>query len=148
MGIGLSKRFKGQIPKDFFYLGFCAVKKSQGGGVMSKTRNTASEDGRKLGKWMAEITDAAEPKARLKLPDLPPRCASCAFRHGKHVANGSPATQMDALKCVLEGVEFQCHDVHRVGEVCSGWAMNMLAQDEFKPRLAPWEFSVGTDDPK
>lgn len=110
-------------------------------------RNVATQDGRQLGKWMAEICDAAEPKARLKLPALPPRCASCAFRHGNHLANGSPATQMDALKCLLEGKEFQCHDVHRTDEPCSGWAMVMLSADDFSPSQAPWDFSLDSDEP-
>src|SRR6476646_3950414 len=75
-------------------------------------RNYTSDEGRTLGKIAAKWCDDAEPKARLRMPELPPRCASCAFREGQHLANGSPATQMDALNCVMEGVEFYCHDVH------------------------------------
>ena len=79
--------------------------------------------------------------ARLKMPGLPPRCASCAFRHGDHIASGSPSTQMDVLKCIMEGVEFHCHEPARKGHVCSGWAMFMLAKDEPGFAKMPWQFS-------
>lgn len=109
-------------------------------------RNFTSPEGHVAGEHLARFCDEAEPKARLRLPDLPPRCASCAFRAGKHLASGSPATQMDALKCVMEGVEFRCHDIHREGAVCSGWAMMMLATDSPDFIKAPWEFSGGADE--
>ena len=38
----------------------------------------------------------------------------------RNVANGSPETQMDALKCLMEGVEFYCHQPDRAGHLCSG----------------------------
>src|SRR3990167_9217904 len=104
-------------------------------------RNRATPEGHELGLHHARFCDEAEPKARLRFPELPPRCASCAFRAGPHVANGSPQTQMDALKCVIEGVEFQCHEPHRKGQVCSGWAMMMLAKDEPDFGKVSWPFS-------
>src|SRR6185437_14810313 len=92
-------------------------------------RNTRSDDGAALGELMAKWCNEAEPTARLRMPELPPRCNSCAFRAGRHVANGSPVTQMTALKCVMQGAEFQCHEPARDGTPCSGWAIFMLAKD-------------------
>jgi hypothetical protein len=85
-------------------------------------RNRATPEGREIGARMAKFCDDEEPKARLRFPELPPRCNSCAFRQGDHVANGSPETQMDALKCVMEGREFYCHEPAREGMLCMGWA--------------------------
>ena len=111
-------------------------------------KNFRSPEGAEIGRKMAAWCDAAEPKARLRMPELPPRCNSCAFREGRHLANGSPATQMDALKCVLEGVEFQCHEPGREGAPCSGWGMFMLAADNPEDfRDAPWDFIGGADKP-
>lgn len=106
-----------------------------------KTRNLATVEGRALGREMARFCDEAEPKARLKMPELPPRCASCAFRHGPHTANGSPETQMDAIKCLMEGVGFLCHEPARQGHPCSGWSMFMLAKDEPGFGSVSWAFS-------
>ncbi len=108
---------------------------------MSMERNRPTPDGRALGKHIAKFCDEAEPAARLKMPGLPPRCNSCAFREGKHVANGSPTTQMDALKAVLEGVEFLCHEPDREGHLCSGWSMMMLAKDTPEFITVDWPFS-------
>lgn len=105
------------------------------------TRNRPTPEGAELGKTLAKWADDAEPAARLRLPELPPRCNSCAFRAGSHVANGSPETQMDALKCVMEGVTFLCHEPARDGAPCSGWAMFMLAKDEPDFIETPWPFS-------
>jgi hypothetical protein len=115
---------------------------------MSPIRNCVSLEGRELGAKLAKWCDDAEPKARLRMPELPPRCASCAYREGSHLANGSPATQMDALKCAMEGIEFYCHDVHREGHLCSGWAMFMLALDKPEDlKQMPWEL-IGGHDPE
>ena len=108
-------------------------------------RNRTTPEGQELGSHMARFCDEAEPRARLKAPDILPRCASCAFREGPHLANGSPETQMTALKCVLEGEPFRCHDVHREGDICSGWLMLHLGGDG-KTMTAPWDFVGGTDD--
>lgn len=94
-----------------------------------------------MGETMAKWCDDAEPKARLRLPELPPRCNSCALRSGNHLANGSPTTQTDLMKCLIEGVEFYCHEPAREGHLCSGWAMFMLAKDDAKFGSVPWEFS-------
>lgn len=111
------------------------------------TRNYRTDDGAELGQRMSAWCDEAEPKARLKFPELPPRCNSCAFRAGRHLANGSPFTQMDALKCVLEGVEFQCHETTRKDQPCSGWAMMVLASEGSNDFIeVPWDFCGGADD--
>ena len=106
------------------------------------TRNHRTSEGAELGKLMAKFCDDAEPKARLRMPELPPRCNSCAFREGKHLANSSPFTQMDVLKCVIEGREFHCHEPAREGDLCSGWAMMMLAKDEPDFGAVPWDFTT------
>ena len=61
------------------------------------------------------------------------------------MANGSPETQMDALKCVMEGVEFLCHEPARKGAVCSGWAIMVLARGRGLLVSCPWEFSDGAE---
>lgn len=109
--------------------------------AVSKVRNVATDEGRILGAKLAQFCDEAEPAARLKCPELPPRCSSCAFRRGNHIPNGSPSTQMDALKCVIEGVEFGCHQPDRAGEPCSGWAMMMLSKDAPDFNKVLWPFS-------
>jgi len=111
-------------------------------------RNRATPDGRELGRQLARLCDEAEPRARLKVPELTPRCASCAFREGPHLASGSSETLMDALKCVMEGVEFGCHDVHRPDHLCSGWLMLTLADPAKLGRLkVPWSFTGVSDPP-
>jgi hypothetical protein len=107
-------------------------------------RNKATDEGRELGTKLAEWCDAAEPVARLAEPALPPRCKSCAFRRGDHLANGSPGTLMNALKCVMEHETFECHQHDRKGQPCSGWAMLVLA-DTRGPISAPWDFVAGGD---
>lgn len=106
-------------------------------------RNKVTPEGRFLGAKLAKFCDDAEPKARLKFPELPPRCNSCAFREGPHLANGSPQTQMDVLKCLMEGHEFYCHEPARDGCLCSGWAMMMLAKDRADFCEVSWSFSDG-----
>jgi hypothetical protein len=104
-------------------------------------RNRATPEGRELGQHVARLVDADEARARERFPDLPPRCASCACRAGPHVANGSPETLMDFLKCITEGREFYCHEPAREGMLCSGWAIVMLAKAEADFREAPWGWS-------
>ena len=108
-------------------------------------RNYTTPEGHELGRHLARICDDAEPAARLRMPELPPRCQSCAFRAGNHLASGSPATQMDALKCVLEGHEFYCHQPDREGHLCSGWAMMMLAKDGPDFVEVPWPLLGGAE---
>ena len=104
-------------------------------------KNHTSPEGHLLGKNMARFCDQAEPVARLKVPELPPRCNSCAFREGKHLANGSSYTQMDVVKHVAEGVPFYCHQPDRKDELCAGWAYMMLSKNGPDFTKCPWEFS-------
>lgn len=106
-----------------------------------KVRNVGTPEGAELGKHLARFCDEAEPKARLKFPELPPRCNSCAFRAGPHVANCSPETQMDALKCWMEGREFYCHEPGRTGMLCMGWVTMILAKDNADFVTVDWPFS-------
>ena len=62
--------------------------------------NLPTEDGAALGREMARLFDAEK--------DAPERCHDCAFRLGT-TPNQSAPTLMDALKCVMEGVPFNCH---------------------------------------
>ena len=111
-------------------------------------RNFKSAEGRELGIIMAGFVDSAEPLARLKFPELPPRCNSCAGRAGNHLASQSVATQMDFVKCIMEGKEFQCHEPARLGQTCSAWAMLVLAEGEVFFSAVPWNFSdAGLDKP-
>lgn len=112
---------------------------------MSKVRNIGTPEGAAIGERLAKWCDDAEPKARLRMPELPPRCYSCAFRQGQHVANTSPQTQMDALKSIMEGHQFDCHDHQRPEQVCSGWAIFMLAKDDADFVKVPWDFTGGVD---
>lgn len=108
---------------------------------MTLVRNRATPEGHQLGVHLARFCDDAEPVARLKAPDIRPRCASCAFRAGPHVQNGSPQTQMDALKCVIERTPFLCHEPAHYGEPCAGWTMMTLAHSDDEPRSVAWPFS-------
>lgn len=103
-------------------------------------RNFRSLEGAELGREMARLTDNAEPAARLKVPEIPPRCASCALRAGRHLANQSPATLLDVTKCILGNIPFYCHEPHREGELCSGWAMLMLTKTDEEPITVDWDF--------
>lgn len=109
-------------------------------------RNKVTPEGQMVGKQLAAWCNDAEPVARLQAPDLPPRCASCAFRAGEHLANGSPATQLDAMKCTIEQIPFYCHDVHRPDHICSGWLMMQLAHADGEARKVPWDFVGGLEN--
>lgn len=69
------------------------------------------------------------------------------FPRGEHLANGSPETQMTALKCVIEGSPFYCHDHNRPDWLCCGWVMMMLSREKDEPfGKMPWDFVTGADD--
>lgn len=70
------------------------------------------------------------------------RCSTCAFRRGT-LPNGSPTTQMDVLKCIMEQVPFHCHEAHRKGELCHGWFAATYAEIKAgaPPKLVNWKFS-------
>ena len=99
-------------------------------------RNRATPTGRALGREIARLVDESEPRARLVEPAIPPRCASCAFRAGPHVANGSPQTLTDAMACVFDRTPFECHQPARAGRPCSGWLILQLASGSAAKALA------------
>lgn len=66
---------------------------------------------------------------------------SCAFRQGAHLPNNSPFTLMDAVKCLLERVEFQCHQPDRAGQLCAGFSILTVDTPDAQPIEAPWPFS-------
>jgi hypothetical protein len=76
------------------------------------------------------------------------RCKSCAFTPGT-VPNGCLQTQQDALKAVVEGVPFLCHQANRKGEICWGFygarvALRRASERSGQPlpvTACPWEFS-------
>ena len=98
--------------------------------------NLSTEDGRALGMELARLCDI-EAKRN---PSVRKRCKTCAFRPGNHLANGSSATLMTALKCVMERTVFQCHEIDRP---CAGW--RLLVSDINLPM--PWDFVEGADKP-
>jgi hypothetical protein len=65
------------------------------------------------------------------------RCVECAFRVGTR-RNRSQATQLDALKCVLEGLQFLCH--MQVESPCHGWVAARVAARGWSIRV-PWGWS-------
>jgi hypothetical protein len=96
-------------------------------------KNEPSADGYTLG---AEIARFAEITGRAE-----GRCATCAFRPGTD-ANGSAATTMAAVKCILEQTPFECHE--RPGKLCAGFAA--LLDVTAEPIEAPWEHVCGASD--
>lgn len=112
-------------------------------------------EGQKLGACMVRLT---EPEvAKLVAQGEPDdRCKTCAFREGT-IPNGCPQTQMDALKCVMEGVPFFCHtprpNMGGLDMVCHGWYAATVALEEAESvgaqRLqnfkTPWPFSNAPD---
>lgn len=104
-------------------------------------------EGRALGEQMARLTDKAIATLAAE-GEADDRCKSCAFRAGT-VPNGCPQTQMDALKCVVEGVPFLCHQADRKESACHGWYAARIALKRAEkhrgtpPPFAscPWEFS-------
>lgn len=96
--------------------------------------NVATDEGRALGRQLARLCDGQlEGK-----PDH--RCDTCAFRAGDHLANGSPGTLMNALKCAVEREVFWCHEHQRP---CAGWAAMRFPADT--RAQAPWAFVGGAD---
>lgn len=65
----------------------------------------------------------------------PERCRTCAFRSGTY-ANGSEQTVMDAMKCIMERVPFNCHEENKL---CAGY-VSMCAETPNKTET-PWPFS-------
>ena len=98
--------------------------------------NVATAEGRDLGAHLARFCEQEAVKA-----GKDDRCATCAFRAGDHVANGSVETLMTALKCVLEREPFWCHEHDRP---CAGWLL--LRSDAGTEIHVPWAYVGGADD--
>jgi hypothetical protein len=77
-----------------------------------------------IGEILARAADEGEPRARLRVPAIPPRCSACAFTRGTP-ANACLETALDALGCTIEGAPFMCHmhfdEAGRPVDLCSGW---------------------------
>ena len=110
-------------------------------------KNRVSSEGKALGFQLVRITEPAiNDLVREGEPDE--RCKSCAFRLGT-VPNGCLQTQGDALKCVVEGVPFLCHQSDKSGQACHGWYAATVALrraseargEAFEVVECPWEFS-------
>jgi hypothetical protein len=95
--------------------------------------NVATEEGRELGRELARLCDLEMAGKEDR------RCATCAFRAGDHLANGSPETLMSALKSAMEGTPFWCHEHDRA---CAGWAALRFPKDRLVE--APWQH-LGVD---
>lgn len=104
--------------------------------------NRPTPQGKLLGESLARICDRQETLKRALFPNHQERCGTCAFRSGT-IPNGCPETLLDAVKCVIEGRDFLCHehvtpDHNPDGTMCAGWWLMMNS----KPRTeAPWPFS-------
>jgi len=118
---------------------------------MARVPNRPTLEGMALGKELARLTDATEVETLQRFPKHMRRCQSCAFRAGT-IPNGCPETVMDALKCVLEGMPFYCHQEMIDGapaNLCAGWAMMQHSQHRNPLRQAikvPWKFSTEEGD--
>lgn len=105
-------------------------------GVMipeGKTLNAPTHAGFELGYHLSRFCDNA--------PQLAERCFTCAFRQGTN-ANGSPVTTMDALKCVMEGIPFYCHETETPNDpkrLCAGYVM-LRAESPSRLKMQ-WDFS-------
>jgi len=81
-------------------------------------------EGRLLGEQMARMAAPHIERMLATFPNERPPCADCAFVKGTE-ANGWAVTGMNALKCVVEGDQFFCHQgKDGTGDpkhVCSGW---------------------------
>jgi hypothetical protein len=102
--------------------------------------------GAEAGSHLARFVAAERAAHPERYRNLTEPCGTCAFRAGT-LPNQCLATVADALKCVMEGDRFLCHEspVDADGEhtgVCMGWAVLRGAtpkRDE--PLKMPWDYS-------
>lgn len=93
-----------------------------------------------MGEHLARFADMADAEQRKQFPKMKERCVTCAFRKGT-IPNGCPEAVMDALKCVIEGVDFMCHHSPKDAmEPCMGWFL-LMSQSK-KTGKAPWPFAT------
>lgn len=111
----------------------------------TKDHHRVTPEGRAAGAQLVRLTEPTI--ARLAAEGEPDeRCKSCAFRPGT-VPNGCLQTQLDALKAVVEGVPFLCHQADRGRAPCHGWFAARVAIREAEQRkgplkvTCPWNFS-------
>lgn len=97
-----------------------------------KKINEPTREGYELGYHLARLFGT---------PDVDNRCSTCAFRQGTY-PNGSPVTLMDAVKCIEEGVPFNCHEESKL---CAGYVMFRKASGPPRKTPLPWNFS---DEPE
>jgi len=94
--------------------------------------------GKELGAQIARMTEKVIAQlANEGEPD--DRCGTCAFRLGT-VPNGCPQTLMDAVKAVMEGVTFLCHNDPARETVCHGYYAARVAM-KGETVQCPWSFS-------
>jgi hypothetical protein len=106
-----------------------------------KVINEPTPEGFEHGYHLSRFVDTEE-RERGPLASGQERCITCAFRCGTY-PSGSPTTTMDALKCVMEGVPFMCHE--DTNKVCSGYALLRRA-DPARKTIMPWPFSDEMSD--
>ncbi len=118
---------------------------------MTNVRNKPTAEGRAVGHNIAHLTTEARAALEKQLgPEtvrevLPQPCNSCAFRAGTF-PNGCTETVLDALKCVMEGVPFYCHQSPSNGKggytgLCAGYLTARTALIGKQPVPTPWPFS-------
>lgn len=112
---------------------------------VAKDHKRVSPEGKRAGAHLVRIVEPwVQHLAEQGEPDE--RCKSCAFRLGT-VPNGCLQTQLDALKAVVEGVPFLCHQADRERSPCHGWFAGRVAMRDAEQRKGPlqvscpWEFS-------
>jgi len=110
--------------------------------MMSMVPNRPTPEGRMLGTQLARLADEAEAESITRFPDTRVRCRTCAFRAGT-IPNGCLATVMDALKCVMEDIQFSCHE--HTSEPCMGW-MEAANRVSSNPLQTPWDFSYTSEE--
>ena len=116
---------------------------------MALVRNKPTPEGQALGVELARLTENAKTAVKAVFPDHAEPCQSCAFRAGT-LPNGCPETVMDALKCVVTGEPFYCHQGFDVDgkptKLCAGWVIAMSSMN-IPPALdaivEPWPLDRG-----
>ena len=97
---------------------------------MAKVLNEPTNTGYELGYHISRIFETCELK--------PERCSTCAFRQGTY-PNGCESTLMDAVKCIAEGMPFNCHEENKP---CAGYVAFRSSGSKQKLTV-PWDFSYG-----
>lgn len=109
---------------------------------MTLVRTVPTAEGKSLGKEHARFYELELSKRPRELDD---RCSTCACRLGT-LPNGAPQTQMDLVKCIMDGVDFMCHEKGREGVLCHGYKMLKRPEGQ-QPKKMPWPFSDEPENP-